>query len=230
MSVEEFKGKLKGNQGFLRAICINLTSKERILWVLILLNAKKFGQVYISKLDLRSLKSILGEENISNLFNNLENKLKISVSKLYFKETEFKLPLEGEIFKFRPIKAFGIDEKDKLVVVLSEFAYPLIVEAKALYDKESFLNQIKLRSKHSQILYRFLKKHGNITVTVEELQSVFGISYKRFRDFSQRVFYPAVEEINDKTDIFVDFKFKKKGRGGKIEAVSFEVKKKQEAQ
>ena len=150
---------------------------------------------------------------------------KISVSRLYFKETDFELPLKGEILKFRPIKAFSIEE-NKLVIVLSEFAYPLIVEAKALYDKESFLNQIKLRGKHSQILYRFLKKHGNIILTVEELQSVFGVSYKRFRDFSQRVFYPAVEEINDKTDIFVDFKFKKSGRGGKVEAVIFEVKKK----
>jgi len=217
------------NRTLLKQTLKNLKRKEAILWIWILLNAEEVNGIFISKLSLENLKELLEEENVVSLFSNLEAKLKISVSKLYLKEIGLKIPLTGEVFKFRAIKLFSV-ERDKIEVVLSEFIFPLILEAKRIYDKESFANQIKLQSKHSQILYRFLKKHGNITLTVEELQSVFGVSYKRFRDFSQRVFYPAVEEINDKTDIFVDFKFKKVGRGGKIEGVTFEVRKKQEFQ
>ncbi len=156
-------------EAFLRQTLKNLKRKEAILWIWILLNAKEVNGILISELNLKAIKELLEEDNLVNLFNNLESKLRISVSKLYLKKIGVKIPLTGEVFKFRAIKLFSV-ERDKIEVVLSEFVYPLILEAKRIYDEESFVHQIKLRSKHSQVLYRFLKKHRNISLTVEELQ------------------------------------------------------------
>jgi len=217
----------------LRFTLQNLTKEEAILWIWILLNAKEVNKQLISSFSLSEIKEIEEEEEIINLFNNLETKLRITVSNLYLKTLREKgigLPLtRGRIFKFRPIKLFSI-EADNIEVILSEFTLPLVEEVKTFYDKEGFKYLVKLKSKHAQNLYCFLRKYKNLTLSVGELQAILGVNYKRFRDFSQKVFYPAIEEINDETDIFVDFKFNKVGRGGKIESITFETRKKPEFQ
>lgn len=77
-------------------------------------------------------------------------------------------------------------------------------------------------------IYEMLKKQekmGSRTFFLDELKkklSIKDFQYKRFSDFKQYVLEIAKREINEKTDMVIDFKFKKSGK--KIVAVEFDIR------
>ena len=48
-------------------------------------------------------------------------------------------------------------------------------------------------------------------------------TYRDFRRFNEKIIAPAVREINDISDLFVESEFKKAGRGGKVTDVKFHI-------
>lgn len=75
-----------------------------------------------------------------------------------------------------------------------------------------------LNSKYSLALYELLKDYQNlwtIVFKVEDLKKTLWVDqlkgYKVFSEFRKRVIKPAVDEINEKTDLQVSYEWKKQG-------------------
>ncbi len=85
-----------------------------------------------------------------------------------------------------------------------------------------------MNSTYSIRLYELLKErqlYKQREFTIEKLREHFGLSekqYPAYGNLKQRIIKPAVEEINSKTDILVDFTETKKGR--KVDKVKFSIK------
>jgi hypothetical protein len=97
----------------------------------------------------------------------------------------------------------------------------------------------KLKGSYAKIMYPYLKsilgksqkKNTTTRMTLDELKELLSISdkYKSFKHLNHRVLKEFVEEINTKTDIFIDYIPEKKGRT--THKLLFEIRKqKQKAQ
>lgn len=75
-----------------------------------------------------------------------------------------------------------------------------------------------LKSKHAIALYEFAKdyqKIGEYTCSIEGFRKLMGVKptqYKVFTMLKKRVLDVAVEEINDKTDVSIDYELENEGR------------------
>lgn len=86
------------------------------------------------------------------------------------------------------------------------------------YLRYRLKNILPLTSKYSMLLYLYLKDNMFRTpfeVELKEFRSTIGSiqkSYDSFKELRRRVLDPAIEEINEKTDIDVSFERKTRGR------------------
>lgn len=92
-----------------------------------------------------------------------------------------------------------------------------------------------LNSKYSLALYELLKDYQNlwyIIFKVDELKKTLWVDhmkgYKVFSEFRKRVLNPAVNEINEKTDLKVSYEWKK--QGAEYIEIEFKVKSKKTAE
>ena len=90
-----------------------------------------------------------------------------------------------------------------------------------------------LKGKYAIILYEIAIRYQKVQIpelTLEELRILTGTdgrkSYNNFNDFEKRVLKPAIEEINEKTDIEISYKTKKRGK--KVISIKFELTNKKE--
>lgn len=96
------------------------------------------------------------------------------------------------------------------------------------YTQYRLRSTIKLNSKYSLLLYSLLrdmiyKKEWEITV--EQLREQLGIApdmYEKFRDLNRRVIGGSVAEINEKTDLKVEYETVARGR--KVVAIKFKAR------
>ena len=94
------------------------------------------------------------------------------------------------------------------------------------FTKVDLDSALKLKSKHSLSLYKFLcswtdenKQTNQRYITTKDLKELFGLSKKAYvqngnfnrASFERRTINPIINEINKKTNIIVSFKKKKKG-------------------
>jgi hypothetical protein len=132
------------------------------------------------------------------------------------------------------IKIADGDKVRFIKVEWSPYLAPFILEIRrgfTLYEVKTFLS---LDSLYSKKLYRFLKKlqkYGRVEVPIEELRFFLEVEneYPNFNDLERFVLKPAVEEINEKTDLFVEYETKRRGegdRGNKVIALIFKIKQK----
>jgi len=107
---------------------------------------------------------------------------------------------------------------------------PYLLELKKRFTKIPLKQVLQLRSKYAIRLYELLKRYedtGFRTDYLPELRKKLGVEdneYTRFFDFEKRVLKPAIEEINEKTDLQVSYIKKKTGR--RITHIEFEFKSK----
>ncbi|MBU0941634.1 MAG: replication initiation protein [Bacteroidetes bacterium] len=105
---------------------------------------------------------------------------------------------------------------------------PYLLQLKNQFTSYRLSNVLSLNSTYSIRLYELMKKWqhlGKWENSVEELKLKFGVtkeSYQRYNHFKTRVILRAVEEVNEKTDLFIDFKEIKKGRG--VDRIEFTIR------
>ena len=100
---------------------------------------------------------------------------------------------------------------------------------KTPFTKYMIKNILKLHSGHAIRLYELLKRHESKWSVVKnynlkELKEKMGIdksAYKAAYDFDRKVLATAKKEINENTDIVIDYKKIKKGR--RIDEIEFKV-------
>jgi len=103
---------------------------------------------------------------------------------------------------------------------------PYLLQIKDNFTAYTLKSVLPMKSTYSIRLYELLKQYesiGNRSFNLDELQEILKIpkSYKIWRAFSRRVLEPAKKEINQYSDITIDYEPIKTGR--KITALNFKI-------
>ena len=191
------------------------------------LNEQRLVLMMISQLDGRKPISQNGEFTITA--NEFAEAFGISVkqsyeilneatSRLYerdIKTFDKKAKIRGRFRWVDGVKYW--DGEGKVTLSISRHIAPylsLLHQQFTTYD----LNQVtKLTSSYSirfyELLIQFLKT-GERFISLDKIRALFELTteYPRFYDFKRRILKPAIDEINDHTDLVVDWDVKKKGR------------------
>ena len=117
-------------------------------------------------------------------------------------------------------------------IVLHEKLMPFVSEIKSKFTKYNLEYVAKFSGFHSIRLYEILAQYryaGWREVSLIELKEWLQVSHKynRWDNFKSRVLTPAINEINEKSDLFVEVEPIKRGRS--IYALNFKIKTKQSA-
>lgn len=103
---------------------------------------------------------------------------------------------------------------------------PYLLQLKEMFTQYQLKNILKLKGSHSIRIYELLKQYeriGKREFEIEELKKLLGVTdgYERFYDFERRILEPSKTEINEKTDIWIDYQKIKEGR--RIAKIRFEI-------
>ena len=114
----------------------------------------------------------------------------------------------------------------------SQKLMPYLLQLKEKFTRYELCNILNLKNKHSIRVYELMKQYENIgkrEISLEELRKYLGIEedeYLRFGNFENRVLRITKEEINQYTDLTIDYEKIKTGR--KITSILFTIKSKNE--
>ena len=123
-------------------------------------------------------------------------------------------------------------ESGTIKVVISDDMKPYLLQLRKNYTSFELLYTLRFKKKASPRLYEILKsRHYDklkpyiYEIEVEQLRELLNAddkeTYKTYKYFNNQVIKPAVQEINEQTDITVTYKPKKSGRS--VEAVVFTI-------
>lgn len=107
---------------------------------------------------------------------------------------------------------------------------PYLIDVQNKFTQYQLKNVLRLVSPHSIRIYELLKQYEKIKkrmFKIKEFKEFLGIEngYDRFDNLERRILKTAKTEINEKTDIFINYKKIKEGR--KITKLEFTIQPKQ---
>jgi hypothetical protein len=210
---------------------INLNTNEQKLFVMIISLLDKVEEkpndFPILKIPIRKILEIIYSDN-----NHKE--VKKALDKMVNKVIKLKGITEKgkEITKWYPIfsKAEYIEGSSYITVQFHKELMPLLLALKNEFTKLPVRYCVELKSKYSIRLYELFKKYENTGHRVdsyEELRDKLGIEeerYKEYKKFEEKILKPSVKEINEKTDISIEYKKIRTKR--KISHIEFFIAKK----
>ena len=170
----------------------------------------------VFEVDILDLKKISGvsEEGYSIIEQNLQKLMNITIEKSYGKNHWAMFTLISSVVR----------KHNKLIF---EFSY-LITDALLENNYYTTLNLLiiqTLKSKYSVALYEILMRYKKINIPkfeIENLKKLLGAdNYTIYRDFRRQALEKAIKEINDKTELFVNYEPIK--RGQKVIAIQFNL-------
>lgn len=136
------------------------------------------------------------------------------------------MPLFGEfrLYKREDNKWWvEIDSHDKILPYLFEF--------KKRFFKYQLWNALKLKSINQQRMYEVLKQYEvakAAEIDIDILKALLGISQKQYldwRNFKRSVLDVCQKELSEHTDVNFTYEPIKRGKGGKVVAIKFNVQK-----
>ena len=174
--------------------------------------------------SIRELCEVFGLDLRSNY-----SSIKAAVKKLH--DSSFWLPVEdGEVLVTWLSKARIHSSTEQIDIKFDKDFLPYIIALKASgnYTQYELENVVHFSCKYSFRLYDLCKSWQNLgffSVTLDELRSLLmlGNKYTKFADFRRYVLEPAIKEINENTDIFVDYSAI--NRGLQIGEIQFSIAK-----
>ena len=140
-------------------------------------------------------------------------------------------PREEYKARWRPlVSRFDVDNSGMVTIGIDADLAPYLMGLQKNFTKVDVIEVASLKNKYAKKIYMLVKsfqyKNGG-QVTIEELHGALGISsdssYQDFKMFNRSVLLTAKKEINEKSDIIIDWKVILYGR--KTGALEFSVKK-----
>src|SRR5690606_37966893 len=104
---------------------------------------------------------------------------------------------------------------------------PYLLQLKNTFTSYRLSNILSLKSTYSIRLYELLKKWqhlGKWECPIELIREKMGANskaYSLYGNFKSKILLPSIKELNDQTDLFIEYKEIKKGR--KIERIEFTI-------
>lgn len=114
-------------------------------------------------------------------------------------------------------------------IVLHEKMMPFVSEIKNKFTKYNLDSVSKFSGFHSIRLYEILAQYRSIgyrEITLLDLKNILQVAdkYDRWDNFKQWVLMPSINEINEKSDLFIGFEPIKSGRAISVLRFSIQVK------
>lgn len=117
-------------------------------------------------------------------------------------------------------------KKGKITVLLDELLAPQLLALKQNFTSFGLVNMLVLKSKYAMTIYQILKSFESIVTWETDLddlkRKLYAEQYDRYPDFRRKVLEPAIEEINEKTDIKVSYDLQKEGK--KVVGIKFIIR------
>ncbi|MDR2939408.1 MAG: replication initiation protein [Clostridiales bacterium] len=199
----------------------------------------RFFSIYLSKINPRDVNTRKVRFTISD-FKKIMELGKVNIN--HFKTTTdgllckiVRIPKKSggyESFQLFKKCIVDIDENNGWYIEIdaNDDALPLMFEFKEKYFSYQLWNALKLKSSNQLRMYEILKQYekiGERVLDIEELRELLGISpgeYPRYDNFKMRVLDSCQDALEEYTDIKFTYEPSgKKGRGGKILFLKFNI-------
>ena len=121
-----------------------------------------------------------------------------------------------------------IEGEGVIELSFSPYLKPYLLQLKTAFTSYRLSNILSLKSGYTIRLYELMKKWqhlGRWECSVDSLREKMGSTskaYSLYGNFKNKILLPSVEELNEHTDLFVEYKEIKKGR--KVERIEFSIK------
>ena len=124
---------------------------------------------------------------------------------------------KGKEVLFRWINEAEIEKNNGVIrISFHKTVIKYLFDLRDRYTQYSLYNVLCLSHKYSIRLYEYLRMmeyRGEFQITIEELKRrIDAEKYSAISNFTARVLDPAIEDINDHTDLFVWYEFQKTDR------------------
>ena len=123
-------------------------------------------------------------------------------------------------------------EKGIIILKLDDLLKPYLLNLSKNFTKYELLISTKMQSKYSLKLYELLKswekvKMGQKSFELDALKEYLDVpkSYSNFNNLAKKALDPAINEINEITDLIVSYSTEKKGK--KVIGIIFHISKKE---
>lgn len=167
--------------------------------------------------------------NITRIHQTAEELLGLTAT---FKETDSRGRFAGmticQIFKrFKLYKSS--DEEWYVSIDCHDDVLPYMFSFRKYYFKYQLWNALRLGTPNQLRMYEILKQYehaGAREISLCDLRSFLGIGdneYREFANFRRRVLDSCQQALLENTDITFTYEAIKKGRGGKVTALKFEI-------
>jgi hypothetical protein len=222
---------LKKHSAIIQINCKELTIIQRklinaIIWVI-----QKTQNKLIYEIGLSEIKKMCGIKatdnvNLKNLFQGLQD---IKLEFNYLNKDKHQIWSGGSFLSWTEI-----DKKTSHI----KFEMPEMLKEKIRYPSMyAPLNMVLIagfKCSYTIILYELLRDYLNAPkmpiIIIKDYRTLMGIKdheYKRFVDFRNYVIIPAVEELNERSDLTCRYELIKKPSSNKYESIQFFVSKKE---
>jgi plasmid replication initiation protein len=163
--------------------------------------------------------------NNKNIYKEIDN----VVSKLFNRMLVIKNSIENSTTKISWLTYAKYWHGQGLIQLkFNEDLKPYMLQIKDRFTKVSLGDVLGLKSVHAIRIYELLKQYestGRRELSLTDLREYCGIGkdkYERFNDFKRKVLEAAKREINNKTDLLIDYEEIKPSR--KITSINFKIK------
>ena len=124
---------------------------------------------------------------------------------------------KGKEVLFRWINTAEINQNDGTIrISFHQTVKPYLFALREQYTKYSLYNILGLSHKYAIRLYEFLsvmRYKGIFEISIDELKKhIDAESYKTFSNFNMRVLKPSIDDINDYTNLNIEYQLKKTGK------------------
>ncbi|MGL5244526.1 MAG: replication initiation protein, partial [Sarcina sp.] len=185
------------------------------------LEDKRFKQV---NLNIHEISELLGVpiKNTYKEVSNLVGKLMSATVGIYSEEEE-------KYIFYNWFHVCKYDDKNaKVEFLLHEELNPYLLDLKKHYTKYHYSNVIDFKHKYSTRIYEFMKRYqfkGNFELRLDDFKALFLCDgYSVWKDLRKRVIETAIGEINEKSDIKVEYDLLKTKRA--VTGLKFTIKSK----
>ena len=220
-------GVIRGKTDFFRTARYGLTLQEhRIIYYAILRGqqeGKSFEPVTLSVAEFKELFEVEGKNYYATI-RNLSNKMVGRTVEVVYKDSEGTHLLQAPW-----LVGIRYHTKTGTVTISPNKELQPFFEGKPFTDTE-FAFLIKFTSQYSERLYELIKTFAYKSIAdfnLEDLRQklAVGKKYPNYNMFRERVLLPAVNDINEFTDLDIDFR-EQRGMYNKVDSVVFSIHKK----
>lgn len=187
---------------------LSLQEQRIILSLVSLVDSKDQRQFYEYEMSVKEFSDLLGVENTNHTY--LSKVTKSLMTKVVEIEDDKKIIQVHWLSSCTYYKGEG-----KVKLELHRDLMPYLLQLKEQFTTYYLSNILQMKSKYSIRLYEIIKSEQfkrNFKLDVDKLRKMMNCqNYKRYSNFNQKVIIPAIDEINKKSDIIVQYEPEKVG-------------------